>query len=231
MTAIASTNLFPVAKFNISRTRVGLGEEVTFDASGSSDPDGIIIQFKWDFGDGGESSGQMVNHIYHSLGDYEALLTVTDDKGATSEERQFIKVVMMYTLNVSSNVQVKIGGSGIYREGEEVVLTAPPSVSMPGVLGLIGARYAFKEWVGALNSTEETVTLVFSGYMPMLEMRAVYVEDYTGAIVVVSVAVVAAVAIAAISLRKRGRGRLPKPPEVPPPPPPSRSFEAGNTLR
>jgi len=219
--AVVSTNLFPVVKFSVSPTKAGLGEEVTFDASGSSDPDGTLASFEWEFGDGGEASGAIVRHAYHELGNFEVFLTITDDQGASNRTRQVIAVVMMYTLNVSSNIDVTIEGSGRYREGDELTLSAPPSVSMPGMLGLLGAKYVFKEWIGALSSTESTVTLVFSGYIPMLGMRAVYVEDYTGAIVVASVVVVAVVAIAVISLRKRRRGATPKPPEVPPPPPPT----------
>jgi len=221
MVAIISTNLFPVASFNYSPTKVGLGENVAFDASDSNDPDGNIASYRWSFGDGGEGFSANTTHAYYGLGSYEIVLNVTDNEGASSTSRQVLTIVKSYTLNVSSNVQVVIGGSGSYKEGDEVELSAPASVSMPGIVGLLGARYAFKEWIGELNSTEETVTLVFSGYRPMLEMRAVYAEDYTGAIIVASVAIVAVVAIAAISLRKRGRGRLPKPPEVPPPPPPT----------
>lgn len=61
---------------------------VTFDASGSSDPDGTIIEYSWDFGDGSEpQSGQeaKVTHGYTSQGTYEAKLTVKDDCNATAE--------------------------------------------------------------------------------------------------------------------------------------------------
>jgi len=219
MVAVVSTNLFPIAEFNFSPTKVGLGEVVTFDASGSNDPDGTLVSYEWKFGDGGGALGETVTHAYHALGDYEVFLTIRDDEGASNKTRQVLEVVMMYALNVSSNIEVAMEGSGTYREGDEVTLSAPSSVSMPGILGLLGAKYVFKQWIGALNSTESTVTLVFSGYRPTLEMRAIYVEDYTGAIVVASVAVVATAAIAAISLRKRRRGGPHKPPEVPPPPP------------
>jgi len=90
-------------------------------------------------------------------------------------------------------------------------------VSMPGLLGLLGAKYVFKQWVGFLNSTESSVRLVFAGYEPRLEMHAVYAEDYTGAIIVASVLIAVAVVVVAVSLRRRKSTKLPRPPELPPP--------------
>jgi LysM repeat protein len=58
---------------------------VTFDASGSSDADGTIRTFEWDFGDGETGAGQNVTHGYGSTGTFEATLTVTDNCGTTGE--------------------------------------------------------------------------------------------------------------------------------------------------
>jgi len=217
MAAMASTNYLPMARFSYTPTKVGLGEEVTFDASASSDSDGSISSYKWDFGDGGKGSGVNVKHSYHGLGDYIVTLTVIDNEGGSNSTMKLIRVVMMYTLNVSSNVAVEIPGSGRYKERDEATLSAPSSVSMPALLGLLGAKYVFKQWVGFLNSTESSVRLVFAGYEPRLEMHAVYAEDYTGAIIVASVLVAVAVVVVAVSLRRRKSTKLPRPPELPPP--------------
>jgi len=226
---VVSTNLFPVAEFVFAPAKVGLGEVVTFDASASADPDGALASYEWAFGDGGNAIGSVVSHAYRELGLYEVSLTVTDDEGATGEVGQFLTVVMSYTLNVSSNVGLTIQGSGTYKEGDEVVLTAPTSTGMPGVLGLLGAKYSFREWVGALNSTEGTVRLVLTGYVPRLSMQAMYVEDYTGAIIVVSIAVIAIAIIVAIYIRKRVGRAASK--EVPPPPPPPSAGRKAESLR
>jgi len=63
-----------------------LGEEITFDGSGSSDSDGKIAQYIWDFGD--DSTGSEVSpvHTYTEAGEYTVTLTVEDDDGALSEE-------------------------------------------------------------------------------------------------------------------------------------------------
>lgn len=50
----------------------------------SSDPDGTIVSWAWNFGDGGTSTTQHPSHSYASAGTYTVALTVTDDDGATN---------------------------------------------------------------------------------------------------------------------------------------------------
>ncbi|HTX44097.1 MAG TPA: PKD domain-containing protein [Methanocella sp.] len=57
---------------------------VTFDASASKDIDGSIVAYAWDFGDGKNGTGQNVVHNYTVNGTYAAVLTVTDNLGATN---------------------------------------------------------------------------------------------------------------------------------------------------
>lgn len=214
MVIMISTNYLPIAKFNYTPIKVGLGEDVVFDASASSDPDGSISSYKWEFGDGGKGTGVNVKHSYHMLGDYLVTLTVTDNEGASNSTTKLIRVVMMYDLNVSSNVAIEIPGSGKYKEGDRVTLTAPSSVNMPSPLGLLGAKYVFKQWTGFLNSTDSSVSLVLTGYEPRLEMRAIYSEDYTTMIIIVAAVSTMIIMIAVLLLHRRRR----KQPPAPPPP-------------
>lgn len=55
----------------------------TFSSSGSSDTDGSVASYAWDFGDGGTSTQPNPQHTYTAANTYNVRLTVTDDDGAT----------------------------------------------------------------------------------------------------------------------------------------------------
>lgn len=64
---------------------------VNFDGSISSDSDGSVISWSWDFGDGTNATGQTAQHTFSNPGPYTIVLTVTDDKGAIgTTSRQLI---------------------------------------------------------------------------------------------------------------------------------------------
>ncbi len=66
---------------------------VDLDARASSDPDGQITDYVWDFGDGGATgSGAQVSHTYTDPGGFNIQLTVTDDEGASNSVLQNIRV-------------------------------------------------------------------------------------------------------------------------------------------
>jgi len=109
ITITVTTNIPPVASFTFSPTMVSVGQAVSFDASASEDPDGTIVSYDWDFGDGTSGSGVSVSHTYTTAGNYLVSLTVTDDQGATGTVTRTVIV-------------------------SEAVVTATRTISTPAVL-------------------------------------------------------------------------------------------------
>jgi PKD repeat protein len=58
----------------------------------ASDPDGQVVAFSWNFGDGQTSTSPSMSHTYQSAGTYTASLTVTDNRGATATASVVINV-------------------------------------------------------------------------------------------------------------------------------------------
>jgi len=79
----------PIVSFTCpSQVRVG-----ELDASGSYDPDGKIVSYSWQFGDGEVGYGVTVAHQYQTPGTYTVTLTLTDDAGAKATSSEIVQVV------------------------------------------------------------------------------------------------------------------------------------------
>lgn len=93
--SVPSGNRPPIAVFTFSPSDIAVGDTVTFDASLSTDPDGFITSYRWDFADMAERwavTGTVVTHIFNQATTYRVCLRVTDDAGATSEKCQPVVV-------------------------------------------------------------------------------------------------------------------------------------------
>ena len=82
------TNQLPVADFTFACNNL----DCSFDGSKSSDPDGSLVGYAWNFGDGSTASGMTTAHTYATAGTYSVTLTVTDDLGATASSTQSVAV-------------------------------------------------------------------------------------------------------------------------------------------
>ena len=80
----------PTADAGDDRT-VKVDEDITFDASGSSD-NREIINYEWDFDDDTTANGETVTHKFDGKGTYEVKLTVTDEAGKTDTDTLTVTV-------------------------------------------------------------------------------------------------------------------------------------------
>ncbi|MCF6281733.1 MAG: PKD domain-containing protein [Candidatus Polarisedimenticolaceae bacterium] len=63
-----------------------VGSPIVFSSTGSGDPDGTIVAYEWDFGDGTTGSGSNPTHTYATQGTYNVTLMVTDNDGAMASD-------------------------------------------------------------------------------------------------------------------------------------------------
>lgn len=76
----------PIANASMSETYGSIHAVITFDGSLSSDIDGYIKNWSWNFDDGYRSSGEITTHTYSKEGTYNVTLTVTDNDNATDTD-------------------------------------------------------------------------------------------------------------------------------------------------
>jgi PKD repeat protein len=128
LTAVAGTdfrvNAPPTAAAGGDRV-VGEGDDVTFDAGGSVDPEGRIYAYHWAFADGTSADGKSVTRHYAQDGTDTATLTVTDSAGSAATSVAHV-VVQNRAPNVRPVADVTVP------QGTAYDLTA--SFADPGVL-------------------------------------------------------------------------------------------------
>ncbi len=143
----------PVASFTVDCTELSC----IFDASASDDPDGNIVSYDWDFGDGTGSSGVTPSRTYAEAGTYTVSLTVTDNEGATD--------------STSKDVTVSSGGGGdetvIYvfsievsgkKAGVNRSATAVVTIGEVGTDALVSGATVYGTWSGEVSGSVSGVT-------------------------------------------------------------------------
>ena len=106
-------NIYPTASFSFSCDNLAL--TCVFDGHNSSDSDGTIASYDWDFGDGSIGSDITPSHTYTTAGNFTVTLTVTDNAGdsnLSSQDVQIIDASGDVTLPVISDVSsTKLNGN------------------------------------------------------------------------------------------------------------------------
>ncbi|MEM2900157.1 MAG: PKD domain-containing protein, partial [Thermoplasmata archaeon] len=112
-------NQQPQAVLTVSPTQGIVGQVITFNGSDSYDPDGSVVRYEFQFGDGstyGPTTESVVTHSYQNAGVYYANLTVWDNKMNKSEPAQ--KVV---TITVDTSKQ------SLYLDGQASLSKTKPT--------------------------------------------------------------------------------------------------------
>ena len=131
-------NVPPTAAFTSNCDHLGCA----FDGSGSSDSDGSITSYAWDFGDGATGTGASPQHTYDAAGTYTVKLTVTDDRGGTDTATQDVKVATNAT-------NIDFVGTDVFNANTTNATVTVPSAVQAGD-GLLLTL--------TLNDTTKTVT-------------------------------------------------------------------------
>jgi hypothetical protein len=117
----------PISHFVYSPNVPSPEEIITFDASGSYDPDGRIATYTWDFGDGNTltATTPLVTHSYPIDGNYTVQLIVTDNDGLAGFSSTIVQVQTVVFFRVMSltglPVQQEVEVTVYYKQGSSWV--------------------------------------------------------------------------------------------------------------
>ncbi len=123
-TRILHVNRPPVAMPGPQRAVCPMAE-VAFDGTSSYDPDGRIVRYEWDFGDGSGALGPTATHVFEAPGIYDVALTVTDDtESSCAATRRSVPIVVNAppVADAGSPFEAFIGGAA-----DAVLLDGPGS--------------------------------------------------------------------------------------------------------
>lgn len=167
----------PVAAFTVPST-VNADSPVQFDGSASSDPDGTVTGYSWDFGDGSTATGATPSHTYAKPGVYTVTLIVTDNAGKTTGISHQITVddtppTASFALSNASPVAGQsvafdgsassdVDGSALtetWSFGDGTSATGPQAQHVYDRAGAYAVKLTVTDSAGLSASSEQTVTV------------------------------------------------------------------------
>lgn len=119
-------NMPPEPRFTIPDRPISVSEVARFDAVQSTDEDGQILSFIWDFGDGTMGEGVTASYAWPEPGTYEVTLLVEDDSGTASALQSLTRVVRVDAAPVAN------AGPDQFVTASEVAFDGTASVDSDG---------------------------------------------------------------------------------------------------
>ena len=148
----------PTANFAWTPSIGKIDEPITFDASTSTPNGGTIVKYKWDFGDDGTATGQIVTHAYTNPGTYTVTLNVTDSEGLGDTQEKQLQVVQPHGPTAEFTITPETA-----KVGETVEFAA--SSSLPGSNGTHEMPITEYRWdFGDGNQTTTSTPTVYHSF-------------------------------------------------------------------
>lgn len=128
-----------------------VGVNVHFDGAGSTDIDGTVVSFAWEFGDGSTATGPTFDHAFAAAGTFTVVLTVTDDKGATDEAEHDMTIVAAppsvdgewtWFLTDESLRDLGFSCGGSFQDSQLTILANQPNISVTEHAGGTNVAYS-----------------------------------------------------------------------------------------
>jgi PKD repeat protein len=167
------------------------GLTVSLDGSGSTDPDGSVSGYTWDFGDGSPTAtGASQSHTYASDGAYTVTLTVSDNRGATDSETTTVNVAGVPSTVLATDDFTRVSASGWGTSQVGGAWTHAPASStarftVDGSSGILSSPTGtYQASLQGVSSTRARITAEFSvdkvveGHYIALVGRQVGVDQY-----------------------------------------------------
>lgn len=138
----------PVPFMIVVPTQPVAGQDVTFEGGASYDPDGTVLAWDWDFGDGRQASGSSVTHLFVRTAVYNVILTVTDNTALANSTTNALLVGGSDVLPMAS---IGISGPSPTYIGQELFFDG--SASVPGYGSIVRYEWTFGDGTNASGVT------------------------------------------------------------------------------
>jgi PKD repeat protein len=119
----------PSAAITLPAAKPASGHPVAFSGVSSSDPDGSIVSYRWDFGDGSTATKVAPAHTYAKPGVYTVKLTVTDSSGGSATTSRSVTVALsgrivktsLQTSRTGATLLVAVNSAGALKAGRKTI--------------------------------------------------------------------------------------------------------------